>query len=180
LHGLGLDPTKLLLVETPQDAECLWVLEEAARSGAVSLVIGEIDKLDLTASRRLQLAAEEKNCTILLLRRSRLAANGEKHRLPSAAASRWLITPLPSRPLSNRSLPNHPDNERPGLGHPCWRLHLWRQRNGPPGCWDITLQDQVWRQMPDPRASREPGSTIAMAANDDSVSPRTDHTTVNR
>ena len=48
LHGLGIDPARLLLAETRQDADSLWVLEEAARSGAVSLVIGEIDSLDLT------------------------------------------------------------------------------------------------------------------------------------
>jgi hypothetical protein len=104
--------------------------------------------------------------------------------VPSAAATRWLITPLPSRPLSchppSSHPPSHLGNERPGLGHPCWRLHLWRQRNGPPGCWDITLQDQAWRQMPDPQASREPGSTIAMAANDDSLSHRADHSAAGR
>jgi protein ImuA len=161
LLGFGLDPTKLLLVETHQDAESLWALEEAARSGAVSLVIGEIDRLDLTASRRLQLAAEEKNCTILVLRRSRLAGNGEKHRHPSAAMTRWLISPLPSQSRDNR----------PGLGRPCWRLDLWRQRNGPPGCWDISLQEHAWQQTPRRQeASLEPDSTTAMAANDDSAS----------
>lgn len=160
LHGLGLDPTSLLLAETRQDADSLWVLEEAARSGAVSLVIGEIDSLDLTAGRRLQLAAEEKNCTILVLRRSRLAGRGEKHRAPSAAMTRWLVTPLPGRPAGNR----------PGLGQPCWRLHLWRQRNGPPGCWDVTLRDQAWHPLPAARFPEEAGNPTTMAANDDSFS----------
>jgi protein ImuA len=154
LLAQGLDPARLLLVETRQDAESLWCLEEATRSGAVSLVIGEIDVLDLTASRRLQLAAEEKHCTILVLRRSRLMGNSEKHRQPSAATTRWLISPLPSR--SN--------NGRPGLGVPCWQMHLWRQRNGPPGCWDITLQDQAWQQM-----ATAPHPLTTLAVNDDTT-----------
>jgi protein ImuA len=170
LHGLALDPTNLLLVETQQDADSLWVLEETARSGAVSLVIGEIDMFDLTAGRRLQLAAEEKNCTILVLRRSRLVGKGEKHRAPSAAVTRWLISPLPSRPVDNR----------PGLGQPCWRLHLWRQRNGPPGCWDVTLQDHAWHQLPDAQIPRETGNTTVMAANDDALSHITSFPTTAR
>ncbi|HWT98722.1 MAG TPA: hypothetical protein VN229_13940 [Terriglobales bacterium] len=155
LQALAVDPSRLLLVESRQDAESLWALEEAARSGAAPLVIGEIDLLDLTASRRLQLAAEDKNCTILLLRRSRLIGKSDKHRQPSAATTRWLITPQLSRST---------DTMRPGLGLPCWHLQLWRQRNGPPAAWDITLrQDQHWQQL-----SPEPQRQTAMAANDDS------------
>lgn len=165
LLALGLDPARLLLVESRQDAESLWALEEAARSGAVSLVIGEIDFLDLTASRRLQLAAEEKTCTILLLRRSRLMnkgkmGNGAKHRQPSAAVTRWQITPLPSRLIEDE---NHSGLARPGLGMPCWHLHLWRQRNGSPAAWNITLQGQHWQQM-----TPAPQRQSIMAANDDS------------
>src|SRR6185369_1306696 len=140
-----------------QDAESLWALEEAARSGTLSLAIGEIDLLDLTASRRLQLAAEETGCTILALRRSRLAGKGEKHRQPSAATTRWLITPEVST--------HHPTHHHASLGFPSWHLHLWRQRNGPPGSWDITLQQQHWQQ-----ALPAPSRQITLAANDDSKS----------
>lgn len=173
LHAAGIDPSRLLLVESRQDAESLWALEEAARSGAVPLVIGEIDALDLTASRRLQLAAEDKNCTILLLRRSRLMGRSDKHRQPSAATTRWLITPQPS--TSHVSMPSASRTAdaaatRPGLGLPCWHLHLWRQRNGPPAAWDITLQDQRWRQI-----TPEPQRQTIMAANDDSHSVTTRH-----
>ncbi len=154
LQAQGLDPARLLLVQTRHDQDSLWALEEAARSGAVPLVIGEIDNLDLTASRRLQLAAEEKGCMILALRRSRLAGKGEKHRNPSAAMTRWLISPRVSQPIG----------QRPGLGLPCWQLHLWRQRNGPPGSWDITLRDNELQQATTTRAD-----TIATAANDDTT-----------
>jgi protein ImuA len=162
LHAMDIDPARLLLVESRQDAESLWALEEAARSGAAPLVIGEIDLLDLTASRRLQLAAEDKNCTMLLLRRSRLMGKSDKHRQPSAATTRWLITPRPSQPTIDAA---HPDQIRPGLGSPCWHLHLWRQRNGPPAAWNITLQDRCWRQI-----TPEPQRQAIMAANDDSHS----------
>jgi protein ImuA len=163
LQAQGLDPARLLLVQTHHDQESLWALEESARSGAVSLAIGEIDNLDLTASRRLQLAAEEKGCMILALRRSRIAGKGEKHRHPSAAMTRWLISPRPGRPIG----------QRPGLGHPCWRLQLWRQRNGPPGSWDITLQDHELQHV-----KAEPANSIAAAANDHaSPYPTRQHTT---
>lgn len=163
LQAQGLDPSRLLLVQTHHDQESLWAVEEAARSGAVSLVIGEIDNLDLTASRRLQLAAEEKGSMILALRRSRIAGKGEKHRNPSAAMTRWLISPRPGRPIG----------QRPGLGHPCWQLRLWRQRNGPPGSWDITLQDHELQQM-----KVGPTNSTAAAANDDtSPNPTSQHRT---
>src|SRR5260221_5056385 len=127
LQAQGLDPARLLLVQTRHDQDSLWALEEAARSGAVPLVIGEIHNLDLTASRRLQLAAEEKGCMILALRRSRLAGKGEKHRNPSAAMTRWLISPRVSQPIG----------QRPGLGLPCWQLHPLRQRHRPARSCDI-------------------------------------------
>ena len=54
-------------------------------------------RLTLTASRRLQLAAEQSGVTAFVLRRRR------KHddpalREPSAAVTRWLVRPVPSPP----------------------------------------------------------------------------------
>ena len=163
LLAQGLAPTRLLMAETHQDAESLWAVEEAARSGAVSLVIGEIDLLDLTASRRLQLAAEETGCTILALRRSRLAGKGDKHRQPSAALTRWLITPCTSDSIADQQ--SIEARRRPGLGLPAWHLHLWRQRNGPPASWNIALQQNRWQQL-----ALSPIRQTAIAANDDTRS----------
>ena len=142
-------------VLTKLDAELIGLAPVKKRIREIASLL-VVDKV----RREMQLAAEAKNCTILVLRRSRLAGRGEKHRAPSAAMTRWLVTPLPGWPIGNR----------PGLGQPCWRLHLWRQRNGPPGCWDVTLRDQSWHPLPAARLPEEAGNPTTMAANDDSFS----------
>ena len=61
-HGLnvfGLDPARLILVETRHRNDTLWALEEALHSGAPAAVAGVIDQLDLKLSQRLQLAATD-------------------------------------------------------------------------------------------------------------------------
>ena len=47
LNAFGLDPARLILVETAHRKETLWALEEALHSGAPAAVAGVIDQLDL-------------------------------------------------------------------------------------------------------------------------------------
>src|SRR5579862_9189320 len=58
-HGLGLD--RLILARAPDARTLLWAMEEALKSGALAVVVGEMWSLskhyDLAASRRLLLAA---------------------------------------------------------------------------------------------------------------------------
>ena len=53
LNALGLDPARLILVETAHRKETLWAMEEAVRSAAPAAVVGVIDTLDLKLSQRL-------------------------------------------------------------------------------------------------------------------------------
>ena len=73
LAGFGLDPVDLIAVRVPPGgnfaATALWAMEEALRAPTIGLVCAEIEALDLTASRRLQLAAETSGGMGLLLRR---------------------------------------------------------------------------------------------------------------
>ena len=117
LSTLGLDPHRLILVETAHRRDTLWAIEEALRSGAPAAVAGVIDKLDLKSSQRLQLAATDAGLPLLLLRP---AQNLES----SAAATRWRVgTQQAAR-------------DRFGLfAHPRWHLQLERCRNGRPGEW---------------------------------------------
>lgn len=154
LEAYGVDPGDLLLVTTRSDQETLWVMEEAVRTSGMAIVIGEIDCLDLTSSRRLQLAAESHGCTVLALRRGRHAETTRRQQAPIAAATRWRIHPMPS--LS--------DTPRPGLGSPCWRIELWRQRNGPAGSWIITLHEQELHHVDQPARSNPPAITAGDAA----------------
>ena len=118
LQQAGLPPDRVLYAETGRDADTMAVMEEGLRHGALAAVIGEVGRASLTATRRLQLAAEEGATTALLLRRwkrSALHPLGE----PSAATTRWTLAPAPSTPLPV-----------PGIGRACWHLALVRQRGG--------------------------------------------------
>jgi protein ImuA len=90
LKFFGLDPTRIAFVRCANAREYLWAMEEGLRLGGIAAVIGARTKtMDLTASRRLQLVAEQANTPVFLLR------NYNDH-APSAAATRWRVSPAPS------------------------------------------------------------------------------------
>ncbi len=91
LHPVGLlsycDPSKILLAQVKNQVEGLAVMEEALRDGSVSLVIIELDQpLDLTAGRRLQLAAKNGGATGLCIIPEGMGSN--------AAETRWHCDPV--------------------------------------------------------------------------------------
>ncbi|MEM0945470.1 MAG: hypothetical protein AAGI70_16150 [Pseudomonadota bacterium] len=80
------DPAKLLIAEVDTERDMLASAEEALRSGAVTAVVAEPQKpLDLTAGRRLQLAAEAGGSLGLMLIAEGAGSN--------AAESRWRCAP---------------------------------------------------------------------------------------
>jgi protein ImuA len=119
LRALGLDPARLILVETTHRNETLWAMEEALHSAAPAAVAGVVDKLDLKLSQRLHLAATDAGLPLLLLRP---AATLEA----SAAATRWRVGTAEAA------------RDRFGLyARPRWHLQLERARNGRPGEWVV-------------------------------------------
>src|SRR6185437_2821192 len=66
LARVGLAVERLILVRAAKPAEMLWAREEGLRSGRFAAVLGEGLAPDLTATRRLQLAAEAGGATALL------------------------------------------------------------------------------------------------------------------
>jgi protein ImuA len=119
LNALGLDPARLILVETAHRKETLWAMEEAVRSAAPAAVVGVIDTLDLKLSQRLHLAATDAGLPLFLLRPAPTLES-------SAAATRWRVgTAAATR-------------DRFGLvTRPRWHLQLERCRNGRPGEWVV-------------------------------------------
>jgi len=119
LNGLGLDPDRVILVQTTHRKDTLWAIAEALHSAAPAAVVGMIDRLDLKTSQKLQLAASDCGLPLLLLRPAPTLE-------ASAAATRWRVgTTLAAR-------------DRFGLhARPRWRLQLERCRNGRPGEWVV-------------------------------------------
>ncbi|MDG2044248.1 MAG: hypothetical protein P8J78_06530 [Maricaulis sp.] len=122
LTRLGIAPEHILLVEAREMTDLLWAMEEGLQAGA--LVIGEIGRTaryDLTASKRLHMAARARHGHALILRRH------DDHQ-PSAAQTRWQVSAMESPPAPWKGA-----NGLPGLGPPRYRAILERVRGGPPG-----------------------------------------------
>lgn len=119
LEQAGLGPAAVLFLEAREDRDVLAAMEDALRRGSVACVVGEVRRADMTATRRLQLAAAEGGVPALLLRRWRRSAASPLD-VPSSAATRWRVGCAPSAPLGH-----------PGVGRPRWTVELARQRNGP-------------------------------------------------
>jgi len=79
-----------LFVEVANVADRLWAIDLAARHPGVSMVAADGSGLSMAATRRLQLAAEAAGTLVLLARPM------SDRTLLSAAATRWLLTPMVS------------------------------------------------------------------------------------
>ena len=141
LLQFGIDPARLILVRVRRDNDVLWAMEEGLRCGQVAAVVGELDDISLTASRRLQLAAEETGVTALSLR-----SKVDKPP-PSAAATRWrldAVTHEKDRPRANdhNDFLNTPP-ALPGLGAARWQAELFRCRGGTSANWMMEWNDET-------------------------------------
>lgn len=125
LQAFGLGPERLILAWAGERRRRLWALEEGLASGRTALVVGEVGRLELAASRRLQLAAERGATPALLL--TGAAGPGAA----SAAATRWRVEGAASAPTAGWR----------GVGASRFRLALSRCRGGRPGAWLIEWDD---------------------------------------
>ena len=116
---LGGAPGGGLIGVVPDAIALLRAAADALRCAALGAVIveswGRMRELDLTASRRLALAAEASGVPLFVLR---IAAAP----VPSAAQTRWQVAAAPSAPLPARA-----------PGWPTFDITLLRQRAGPSG-----------------------------------------------
>ncbi len=147
----GLTPERLIYAECRRDEEVLAVMEEGLRHGGLAAVVGEAGTLGLAAGRRLQLAAEEKGTTALVLRRWRKAGR-DPLALPSAAVTRWRIGCVPSE---RQSVPT--------VGRSCWQAALVRQRGGEPHDWILEAPDAEARLALPARSADRPDQAIGSA-----------------
>jgi protein ImuA len=130
LEGLGFPSSRLIQVCARDEAEALGVMEDALATAGVSAVVGEVEEVNLTAGRRLQLACEKGGATGFVIHRRPFGGPSQRkgpQREPtgSAAATRWRVASAPSEP---------PDGEF-GLGAPRFTAALERCRGGRSGAW---------------------------------------------
>jgi len=125
LVGLGFPPGRLIQVCVRDEAEALSVMEDALATVGVAAVIGEVEAVDLTAGRRLQLACEKRGATGFLIRRRPFGGQARREAGGSASATRWSVTSAPSEPPAGEF----------GLGAPRFEVGLERSRGGRTGRW---------------------------------------------
>ncbi|CAN5739659.1 ImuA family protein [soil metagenome] len=119
LHGL--EPDKFIFIESSNNKEQLWLMEEALKCEHLTAVVGEIKNIDFTASRRLQLVVEQSRVNGFILRNNIQTLN------TIACIARWKIT----------ALPGIVKNDLPGVGFPQWNVELLKVRNGKPQSWQV-------------------------------------------
>jgi protein ImuA len=119
LAQAGLAPDGVIYVEAGDEKSVLACFEEALRHRELGAVVAEVDRLSVTASRRLQLAAEGSGTIGLALRRWRPQADAAEFTQPTAATARWRVSAIPSTPLPV-----------PGVGRARWVVELIRCRGG--------------------------------------------------
>lgn len=129
IAALGLSPERLVMVRPHRAAQVLWALEEGVRCRALAGVLAEVWDMDLTAARRLQLAAKASGVPALVLNYG--PANG-------AAVTRWRVGTSPSR-----------GDPACGVGNWCWRVELLRCRGrgvdaeGRVAAWEVEWDEQA-------------------------------------
>lgn len=120
LKHFGIDPAKIIFISSKKEKEIFWIVEEALKCEALSAVIGELNDISFTESRRLQLAVEQSKVTGFVLR------NNPKN-FSTACVTKWKVQPTQKEK----------DMNLPGVGFPRWNVELVKVRNGKPGSWQM-------------------------------------------
>lgn len=130
----GLSPDRVIYVEAGNEKTVLACVEEGLRHGGLGAVVGEVGRLDMTASRRLQLCAEGSGTIGIAIRRWRRQTEASDFGQPTAAATRWRVSVIPSATLPV-----------PGVGRHRWLLELIRARAGESADFEVEACDDSGR-----------------------------------
>ena len=125
----GIEPDKIVFIELRKEKDVLWAMEEALKCEGLAAVVGEINELSFTGSRRLQLAVEQSRVTGFVIHNYITKPN------ITSCIARWKISHLPSLV----------ENQLPGVGFPRWQVELLKVRNGKPGIWEVEWKGQRFR-----------------------------------
>jgi protein ImuA len=126
LDLMGLPMGRLVILRVPRPRDALWAMEEALKCPAAGAVVAELagEEADLTATRRLALAAREGGGLGLILHPNSCPASDSQ---PSTATTRWEVA-------SARG-----ERDRfGGLGPATFALSLVKNRRGRTGQWRLS------------------------------------------
>ena len=126
LKNIAINPAKIIQVETRHTIDLLWAMEEAARSGAVKAVVGIVNNITFTQSRRLSLAAARGQTPVFILRPRNTGG-------ASTAFSRWRVSSRPSQiNIFNAKAP----------GRAAYQVELYQCRDGRKGKWTCHYENR--------------------------------------
>ena len=134
LAQVGLLPDRVIYVEATDEKSVLACFEEGLRHGGLGAVVAEVARLSMTASRRLQLAAEGSGSIGIAIRRWRRQTEAADFGQPTASVTRWRVSVLPSTPLPV-----------PGVGRARWHVELIRCRAGESADFELEACDPKGR-----------------------------------
>lgn len=134
LSQAGLHPDRVIFCESDREEDVLASMEEGLSFGGLAAVVGELVRLPMTASRRLQLAAEKTGTMGLVVRRWRRQIEASDFGNPTASTTRWRISVLPSEPLPTA-----------GVGRARWLAELMRVKAGESAEFEIGACDAKGR-----------------------------------
>ena len=134
LAQAGLVPDRVIYVEAGDEKAVLACFEEGLRHGGLAAVVAEVALLSMTASRRLQLAAEGSGTIGIAIRRWRRHTEAADFGQPTASVTRWRVSALHATPLPV-----------PGVGRARWQLELIRCRTGESADFEVEACDAKGR-----------------------------------
>lgn len=120
LSLFGLDPARFIFVTADGDGDVLWAAEEGLKCRGISAIVVEVDQLDLTSGRRLQLAATETGIPVFALN-----GHHEGGLVPlgaTTAVSRWSVK---------------------SVSESRWHVSMERCRGGAPRSWLMEWNDET-------------------------------------
>jgi protein ImuA len=132
LAQAGLLPDRVIYVEAGDEMSILVCFEEGLRHGGLGAVVAEVALLSMTASRRLQLAAESSGVIGIAIRCWRRQTEAADFGQPTASVTRWRVSALPPLPV-------------PSVGRARWRVELIRCRAGENADFEVEACDAKGR-----------------------------------
>jgi len=133
LDLIGLPMERLVVLRVPRPRDALWAMEEALKCRAVGAVVAELagEEADLTAMRRLALAAREGGGLGLILHQDCPSQ-------PSTAMTRWEVASARGAPPPPYPPPHAGEGRGAWLGPTTFALSLVKNRRGRIGQWRLS------------------------------------------